>query len=545
MGCGAAVPKVRDDDPGPPTNIWKEPAEKTLAPLERTVSTASAPESFVAWEMQRSISSSIEAVDETVRRAPQSKGCCDSLEESCDEGTSKVKTHKQEFTETPHLQQCDAPAFSDPSADVGCYSHGMRAKVDQGLEDFFVGGENDFGNFSLTGCIFPYSSFIPRLYNLVRSFGFRKDHIMPSRALCSDESQGAALLLLTKHFGIFPFNHGLVGGVVATEWHPPHAHHGDDLVILQASHVGYEPETGTWGTYRRVRCCDQKDAEYSPTCGAMNAVVEKYLKDYKYAQLHILVTCREEGSLISIDNELLQQRSEGLFLRLERLLDKGDLLQHSMPLAVGWRVKCTFSTRVEFFASPELHRKLVDYGFPDHAVPIGAHLSQDLFLFKTAGPLGQLEANLLPHMSTIVTSPMPHLVTAVFNTQREFDRTFRSILRAPCYELRDIFFVSGLNIDISPQRGATTQVPSLNFVPWAAVRVFKDGGHKIFEQPELVNMLLNMTTRNPDAINLEAACTDDRVSTRFLVRGPTDNPTREISARMSFSGDSTQVSLDV
>ena len=46
---------------------------------------------------------------------------------------------------------------------------------------------------------------------------------MPSRAFCSDESQGAALLHMTKHFGIFPFNHGLVGGIVAVEWHTPHA----------------------------------------------------------------------------------------------------------------------------------------------------------------------------------------------------------------------------------------------------------------------------------------------------------------------------------
>ena len=57
---------------------------------------------------------------------------------------------------------------------------------------------------------------------------------MPSRAFCSDESQGYPIILITKHFGTFPFNHGLVGGIVATDRHAPHSHHGKDLVIIQA-----------------------------------------------------------------------------------------------------------------------------------------------------------------------------------------------------------------------------------------------------------------------------------------------------------------------
>src|SRR5579871_5115887 len=35
-----------------------------------------------------------------------------------------------------------------------------------------------------------YSQFVPRLYNLCRSLGFERDRMMPSRAFCSDESQG-------------------------------------------------------------------------------------------------------------------------------------------------------------------------------------------------------------------------------------------------------------------------------------------------------------------------------------------------------------------
>ena len=64
-----------------------------------------------------------------------------------------------------------------------------------------------------------YSLFVPRLYNLCKSPGFEPGKIMPSRAFCSDENQGCPIILITKHFGTFPFNHGMVGGVVATDRH--------------------------------------------------------------------------------------------------------------------------------------------------------------------------------------------------------------------------------------------------------------------------------------------------------------------------------------
>ncbi|HEY4925232.1 MAG TPA: hypothetical protein VII20_12510 [Roseiarcus sp.] len=86
-----------------------------------------------------------------------------------------------------------------------------------------------------------YSLFVPRLYNYCLSLGFKRALMMPSRAFCSDESQGYPVILLTQHFGAFPFDHGRVGGKVATNRHGPHAHHGEDLIILQASHVGYDP----------------------------------------------------------------------------------------------------------------------------------------------------------------------------------------------------------------------------------------------------------------------------------------------------------------
>ena len=109
------------------------------------------------------------------------------------------------------------------------------------------------GDFRLGQHMMRYSQFVPRLYNFCLSLGFEAGKIMPSRAFCSDENQGFPIILIAKHFGAFPFNHGRVGGIVATDRHGPHAHHGEDMVIIQASHVGYDPESSQFGSYRRLQ----------------------------------------------------------------------------------------------------------------------------------------------------------------------------------------------------------------------------------------------------------------------------------------------------
>ena len=88
-------------------------------------------------------------------------------------------------------------------------------------------------DFSFKNTTFPYHDFVPRLYNFCRSLDFEPGKILPSSAFCSDENQGYPNLLIAKHFGSFPFNHGT------------------DLVIIHASHVGYDPENGSFGNYHR------------------------------------------------------------------------------------------------------------------------------------------------------------------------------------------------------------------------------------------------------------------------------------------------------
>ncbi|MGB5726892.1 MAG: hypothetical protein WBM52_06735 [Thiogranum sp.] len=142
-----------------------------------------------------------------------------------------------------------------------------------------------------------YRLFVPRLYNLCKSLGFEAGNIMPSRAFCSDENQGYPIILITKHFGTFPFNHGMVGGIVATDRHGPHAHHGKDLVIIQASHVGYDPDTRTFGSYRRIQTADD---ESTVTCGKIGAVIEWYQGEYGFAQDNIYLSRKGDECLITM-----------------------------------------------------------------------------------------------------------------------------------------------------------------------------------------------------------------------------------------------------
>ena len=125
-----------------------------------------------------------------------------------------------------------------------------------------------------------------QFYNFCLKQGMDSNKIVPSRAFCSDESQGLQIILMSKHFGAFPFDHGLVGGIMDYDRHAPHAHHGKDMAILQASHVGYEPLTQRFGRYRRLQTEDQ---HFSPNCGKIHATLDWYLNSYLFAQDNTLL----------------------------------------------------------------------------------------------------------------------------------------------------------------------------------------------------------------------------------------------------------------
>ena len=351
------------------------------------------------------------------------------------------------------------------------------------------------GNLRLGPMAIRYSQFVPKLYNYCLSLGFQRDRMMPSRAFCSDESQGYPIILMAQHFGTFPFDHGRVGGKVATDRHGPHAHHGEDLVIIQASHAGFDPEARRFGFYPRPRTTN---AGHGPNCGKLSAVLAWYQREYQHARENLRVGSLDGEAVVMIDNALLDMsRMEGLFLHLDRVIDKAK----PQPLRV-------FSTSKVFLASQELRSKSPPESWPETPRSAGDLLSADLFFFRrqpTVGPEGHdlLEEAIAPVMPDLVTSPYPALDAARYHTQIEFDRTYRSIQREPAYQGKNVLFVSGVNIDISPREGLL--FPLTKFVPWAAYAQLRDGTTFLLEQDALFGALAAQSAENPDQISFDAA----------------------------------------
>lgn len=351
---------------------------------------------------------------------------------------------------------------------------------------------NTLDDFKIEDRLFRYSRFVPKLYNYCKSLGFEPGKIMPSRAFCSDESQGYPIILITKHFGTFPFNHGMVGGVVATDRHAPHAEHGKDMVIIQASHVGYDPHSHKFGVYRRT-CTEHQ--EFSANCGKIDSVVRWYEHEYIFAKNNIFLEKKNYDYFIVIDNQLLDEtRNEGLFLNVEKLIDTSNgKLAPTQSL----------STAKRFIAS----QGIIDmFDGINGRECIGKKLLAEYFYFKRQVPgdiegRSHLENNLLNVMPWIVTSDAPLLEAAKVNTQVEFDRAFRTMVKEEGYHGKRVIYIAGLNIDISPDSGQL--FPLTKFVPWAAFVQHSDGSQETIEQYELYEALRVQSSENPDQIDME------------------------------------------
>ncbi|MCK5346582.1 MAG: hypothetical protein KAR20_24400, partial [Candidatus Heimdallarchaeota archaeon] len=270
------------------------------------------------------------------------------------------------------------------------------------------------------------------------------------------------------------------------------------LFIIQASHVGYDPETGHFGTYRRLQTEKQNETS---NCGKICNTLDWYSNEYEMARNNILLTIENGQHKVIIDNQLLDgERKEGLMLKLDKLV-KVD--EQSIPIP-----ELSKSTSKVFAASSELVKDLDTYQWKsDHAEPIDHYLLPEFFFyrrnisFKEEGH-DHLEKNLINVMPYIVSSDWPALVAAQANTQIEFDRTYRNITQDPVYKGKKVLFISGLNVDISPQKNQL--FPLTKFIPWAAFVQDEKGNQQTWEQAELFERLAEQSTENPNQINLEA-----------------------------------------
>ena len=367
------------------------------------------------------------------------------------------------------------------------------------MPEFATSTVEHAGGFPIHDMMMRYNVFIPRLYNWCISLGFTPGKIMPSRAFCSDESQGYPIILIAKHFSTFPFNHGVVGGIVATDRHGPHAAHGQDVLIIQASHVGYDPEKRVFGTYRRAQTTHMA---CSSSCGKIHQVISWYKNEYDFARQNILLHNEDGQQIIIVDNQLLRRdRDNSLLLRLEKLI-ANDTGGQPVPLKILSTAK-VYSPAQEF--AGRMGKMAFNRITPQ---PIGAHLTADMFYYQRDIPQMEegayhLEHNLINFMPQIVTSNSPSLLAAQITTQIEFDRTFRTIVKEHAYKGKKVLFIAGLNIDISPQPDQL--FPLTKFVPWAAYIQDGDGYYFTLEQEELVQTLQQQNNENPDQIDLEDA----------------------------------------
>lgn len=380
----------------------------------------------------------------------------------------------------------------------------------------------EMADFTVDGMAIPYPEFVPQLYNLCSRLGFRKGLIMPSRAFCSDENQGLPIILLTKHFGTFPFNHGRVGGIMAIDRHAPHASHGEDSVIVQASHVGYNPKTGIYGTYLRPRMSEKT---ISVSCGKLSHVITPYLEQYHFARDRIFLSQSKSGrSLITAKNAFIDffthPVKNGLVLRLQNI---AKIHEDGCVRPIG-----ASSTMQSFEVSRAFKKRmdLVGYEWKSgNGECIGDYLTDDLFFFRedfheTDDSLF-LEKNIIDFMPRIVTSRNPLLHAAKINIQHEFARAVESIRRGREYDGKNLLYIAGLNIDISEYDGFP---PTTYFVPWAAhiqLRINPNGDFMLpVEQEALYNMLMCESIKNPDETNLKEEITRMLKSPRFDIRSP-------------------------
>ena len=348
------------------------------------------------------------------------------------------------------------------------------------------------GDYDLESHMFSYNEFIPKIYNYCKSLGFEMNKIMPSQAFCSDENQGYPIILMAKNFGIFPFDHGRVGGVMAAVRHAPHASHGKDMFIIQASHVGYIPEDHSFGQYRRIRT-NHKD--HSLSCAKVAGVLDWYQQEYEFAKNTVFLQKLDGENFIVIDNQLIDKRVEkGLILRMDRLADNnnGDFIPHH-----------SYSTSKGYKASSEISHLFNEL---EGKRPIGDDLIAEFFCFKRElepiiEGINMVEHNLLPYMPWIVCSRSPLLTAAKVNVQVEFDRIFRTIVKEKAYQGKRLVYIAGLNIDISPD--ANQIFPTTMFVPWAMYVQAPNGKHEILEQQRVVEILKQQSTENPDQIDLD------------------------------------------
>jgi len=355
-----------------------------------------------------------------------------------------------------------------------------------------------------------YARFMPRFYNWCKSLGMTPGRMLPSIGFCADENQGYATTLILKHFGTWPFNHGYIGGILALDRHGPHAAHGEDMVIFCAPHVGYDPETKKFGTYRRSQVVNE-DQQFSTCCGKIAGVLSPYQEQYEKTLGRIRVKIEGDSTvLVSLSDSISRDATDGHYLCIEydevlapRALENP---RYKESTATVYEASERFAGNIrEALAVQSIEEKRQWQSL--EVSPLREALSPYMFYFM-APPLDgeehRLERLLLPNMPLVLNGPWaPDLMCAVLCCQAEFGRAVHSVEYEPSYKGKNLVVVSGVNIDCSPSKESGSAFPSTVFLPWAAYAQLADGTRRVLEQEDFVKEMAAQSEQNSDAIDIE------------------------------------------
>lgn len=364
---------------------------------------------------------------------------------------------------------------------------------------------------------FRFSQFAPRLYNYCTGkMGMRHGTIMPARAFCSDGSQGYPTMLLAKHFGTFPFDYGQIGGTFDFNRSPAVVTHGRDLVVVQATHVGYDPATKQYGKYPRHRTALEPDeVAFTSNCGHVAGVTKPYIKAYQSATSHTQIgRCAKTGEYtVYMRNFFLSDCSARYKNRvrfdIKRMFKSQDYVEVD-PVAR------TFIASSEFSAHLDKYPQFQKLTAGDTAVPLGNALTPEWFTFERTGMDARpfYEENLKEIMEWVVIQPEPMLAAAQGCVQAEFHRFLSEVHFAKAmFDQKNMFYIAGVIVDVAPEpeqlRGDDAFFPRTLFVPWAAyeqryLEAEKKLEKQVWDQDKCFAELEACSVDNPRAMLLDA-----------------------------------------
>ncbi|MFC1690800.1 hypothetical protein ACFL0W_01350 [Nanoarchaeota archaeon] len=357
-----------------------------------------------------------------------------------------------------------------------------------------------------------YRVLIPRLRNLVLGhYEFDSKKTLPCRSFCSDETQMVIADLLSSYFGARPFNFGRVGALLALDRSPAAAHHGKNLVIVSAAHVGYDPNASNsaeqYGRIFRPQmdCSVDDDHSHSSCCGKIVGTITPFKESYDRTsqdKLHLIK--KEVGGTekycIVINNSRLAPFNDDkiLELHLEKLLK----FKNDSPVEIDRE-----ANSIIYEANPGFVEDIGEENFlADKPTPIGKNLTGKYFDFRREVIKENEDGShlilkgLLPYMNRVVTSDIPSFEAARIVSWGEFGKAVNAFGHHTS-ELdlgeRSIFLISGINLDYFDHEAAKINPLAGNqvyFIPMAAyVKNIDDPNHpdgQVLEREELLDLLL-------------------------------------------------------